>query len=362
MSAPVCVQGLEKSYGSTQVLRQIDLSVGEGEFVSLLGPSGCGKSTLLRVIAGLEHAEHGDILMKGHKVNALSPRERNVAMVFQNYALYPHMTVAQNIALPLCMKRFSPLTRQPWVHRWWPGCQQALRQIDQSVRDIAESLSLAHLLERKPGQLSGGQRQRVALARAMVRNPAIFLMDEPLSNLDAKLRIEVRDELADLHQRLGAAFLYVTHDQTEALTLSHRVAVMSEGRILQIDKPERLYSHPTNLAVARFIGSPGINTWAIPGTFGHTLGLRPEHVQVKALHSPLTDSGFVAREARLLRIENHGADCVLQAEAPDGTRIQAKMSLRTLPEGLRPGEQVQLQWHPCDGLVFDGQGHRVQAA
>jgi multiple sugar transport system ATP-binding protein len=358
-ASAVEIISLQKTYGNVPVLRDINLSVAEGEFVSLLGPSGCGKSTLLRLLAGLDAPDSGEITMQGRRVNELAPKDRNVAMVFQNYALYPHMTVEQNIALPLKTQRFSSFKRLPFIEQWWPGHGPKLKAIAKEVDDVASSLQLTPLLHRKPGQLSGGQRQRVALARAMVRHPSIFLMDEPLSNLDAKLRLEVRDELAELHQRLGVSFLYVTHDQTEALTLSHKVALMSEGRILQFDRPERLYTHPANLTVAQFIGTPAINTWADEHRPGFTLAIRPENVHLQPAQ-PSTQ--MITRDAQIVRIENHGADCVVQAQTSTGLRVLAKVPSKTIDSNLHLGANVVLGWYVNDLLVFNSQGNRVEVA
>ena len=379
MTLPVHITSLHKSFGPTAVLQDVSLSVQPGEFVSLLGPSGCGKSTLLRIVAGLEQQDNGDIRIGDRLVNDVAARDRNVAMVFQNYALYPHMTVRENIALPLIMSRLGLMARQPMVARWWPGNQATLRDINHQVRIVSDSLQLSALLDRKPAQLSGGQRQRVALARAMVRNPSIFLMDEPLSNLDAKLRVEVRDELADLHLRLGASFLYVTHDQNEALTLSHRVAVMEAGRILQLDTPQRLYEAPANLAVARFIGSPMINTWEVScdaqGRFQDfsgrhqstldsprqlTLGLRPEHIQVT--HDDTFEHPVdVITQAMVLRCENQGADWVLllHSDSMVATPLQVRLHHRRLHHVPIPGDRITLGWSLCDVLMFDAHGEHL---
>lgn len=379
MTLPVHITQLHKSFGNTTVLQDVSLAVQPGEFVSLLGPSGCGKSTLLRIIAGLEQQDQGDVHIGERLVNDVAARDRNVAMVFQNYALYPHLTVRENIAMPLIMARLGLFARQPMVAGWWPSNRSTLLDIDLEVRTVAESLQLSALLERKPGQLSGGQRQRVALARAMVRDPSIFLMDEPLSNLDAKLRVEVRDELADLHQRLGASFLYVTHDQNEALTLSHRVAVMDKGRILQVAPPQHLYEAPANLAVARFIGSPMINTWDVSidasGVFRDfsglhqcslvrtsqlTLGLRPEHLQVASAGTfelPVdTQTQVVVR-----RCENQGPEWVLQLHTLTSPTLglQARISHRRLDRLPVNGDQITIGWNLCDVLVFDSQGNRL---
>ena len=225
----------------TTVLRQFSLHVNEGEFIVLVGPSGCGKSTTLRLLAGLESVSEGEILIDGHVVNELAPQQRNIAMVFQNYALYPHMSVRDNLAFPLRMAR------------------QRKQQIDTKINEVAQLLGLSDLLQRRPKQLSGGQKQRVAMGRALVRDPGAFLLDEPLSNLDAKLRAQIRADIARLQSRLRKTTLYVTHDQVEAMTLGHRVGVMNQGELQQIGAPEQLYTRPVNTFVAGFIGSPGMN-------------------------------------------------------------------------------------------------------
>jgi multiple sugar transport system ATP-binding protein len=235
------LRGVCKSFGETEVLHDIDLKVEDGEFVVFVGPSGCGKSTLLRIIAGLEEVTAGELKIDGAVVNAASPAERGVAMVFQSYALYPHMTVYENMAF--CLRL---------AHR-------RRAEIDAAVGDAARILAIDHLLGRKPGALSGGQRQRVAIGRAIVREPKIFLFDEPLSNLDAALRVRMRYEFAKLHQDLKTTMVYVTHDQVEAMTLADRIVVLSAGRVEQIGAPMTLYQHPDNLFVAGFIGSPKIN-------------------------------------------------------------------------------------------------------
>lgn len=237
----VTLSNIRKSYGSTQVIYGVDLDIAEGEFVALVGPSGCGKSTLLRMIAGLEHITGGEIEIGGRVVNALDPKQRNIAMVFQNYALYPHMTVEQNISLNLRLSRLGK------------------DEIKQRVAKAAKLLHIEDYMSRRPSQLSGGQRQRVAMGRAIVRDPAVFLFDEPLSNLDAKLRVQMRAEIKTLHQSVGTTSVYVTHDQIEAMTLAHRIVVLNEGRIEQIGTPLELYETPANRFVAGFIGSPPMN-------------------------------------------------------------------------------------------------------
>ena len=287
--ASVELKKLTKSFGDLTVLHDLDLSVGEGEFVALVGPSGCGKSTLLRIIAGLEAANSGDVTMNGQWVNDLNPRERNIAMVFQSYALYPHMTVADNMGFNL---RIS-------------GMDKA--QIRKRVEETAEILNLSELMARKPSQLSGGQRQRVAMGRALVRNPDVFLFDEPLSNLDAKLRVQMREEIKRLHKRVRTTSIYVTHDQIEAMTLADRIVILHGGHIQQVGTPTDLYENPANVFVAGFIGSPSMNfleatlsagngaatlslrdgqtlncplSDRLPAQGNVTIGLRPEHLHV----------------------------------------------------------------------------------
>ncbi|ABG30224.1 sugar ABC transporter ATP-binding protein [Roseobacter denitrificans] len=235
------IENVTKSYGSTEVLHRVDVSVAEGEFLVLVGPSGCGKSTLLNMIAGLEDITSGTIAIKGQPMNGVHPSKRNIAMVFQSYALYPNMTVAQNITFGLEMH----------------GVPKAERAA--AMDKVADMLQITPLLNRKPGQLSGGQRQRVAMGRALVRNPDVFLFDEPLSNLDAKLRVDMRTEIKKLHQRLGTTIVYVTHDQIEAMTLSTRIAVMNGGYVQQLGTPKEIYDNPANVFVASFMGSPSMN-------------------------------------------------------------------------------------------------------
>ena len=229
--AGVTIQAIDKSYGALAVLNGVDLEIADGEFVVLVGPSGCGKSTLLRIIAGLEQQSGGSILIDGKAVDKLHPSHRDIAMVFQSYALYPHLTVAENITVPLRMRRLSFAQRLPLLGRWIPGASEINAGISRDVNEAMETLAIAHLADRKPGQLSGGQRQRVAVGRAMVRQPQAFLMDEPLSNLDAELRVHMRAEITELHSRLATTFIYVTHDQAEAMTMADRIAVMICGRL-----------------------------------------------------------------------------------------------------------------------------------
>jgi multiple sugar transport system ATP-binding protein len=243
--AEVQLSGVEKRFDGVLVLESLELTIRDGEFVVLLGPSGCGKTTALRIIAGLERPTAGEVRIGGRDVTNLSPRERDVAMVFQSYALYPHMSVADNIGYPLRIRGVPPRERAA------------------AVASVAESLEVSHLLSRKPRQLSGGQRQRIALARAIIRNPAAFLMDEPLSNLDAKLRISMRGEIRRLQQHLGATTIYVTHDQAEALTMADRVCLISDGVVQQYAAPQEIFDRPANRFVASFVGNPPMNVLGI---------------------------------------------------------------------------------------------------
>jgi multiple sugar transport system ATP-binding protein len=251
--AAVTISAVHKHFGSTHVIRGVDVEIADGEFCVLVGPSGCGKSTLLRMIAGLEEIGAGEIAIGGRVVNRVPPKERDIAMVFQNYALYPHMTVRDNMSFALM------LARQP------------RKEVDLRVKKAAEILGLSELLARYPRQLSGGQRQRVAMGRAIVRDPQVFLFDEPLSNLDAKLRVQMRTEIKELHQRLKTTSIYVTHDQIEAMTMADKIVVMRDGVVEQIGDPLSLYDQPNNTFVAGFIGSPAMNM--VPGTARMSNGL-----------------------------------------------------------------------------------------
>jgi multiple sugar transport system ATP-binding protein len=241
--AGVILRGLRKSYGATEVIHGVDLTIRHGEFVVFVGPSGCGKSTLLRLIAGLEEITDGELLMDGEVVNDRTPKERGIAMVFQSYALYPHMNAYDNMAFGLELSKLSK------------------REIDERVRRVAAMLHIEQLLGRKPRDLSGGQRQRVAIGRAVVRDPKVFLFDEPLSNLDAALRVQTRIEIAGLHRKTGTTMIYVTHDQVEAMTLAETIVVLNAGRVEQVGTPLELYHRPANLFVAGFIGAPRMNFW-----------------------------------------------------------------------------------------------------
>lgn len=261
----VILKNVTKIYDKKKVINDVSLEIKDKEFVVLVGASGCGKSTLLRMIAGLEDITAGEILIGDKVVNNIHPKDRDIAFVFQSYALYPHMTVRENIAFGLKMRKVDKAT------------------IDKKVKEAAEILDLGEYLDRKPKQLSGGQRQRVALGRAIVRNPKVFLMDEPLSNLDAKLRVQMRSEIKKLHEKLQTTFIYVTHDQTEALTMGDRVVVLNNGAIQQADSPEEIYNNPSNMFVAGFVGSPQMNfidskDFPYNTIENTTVGIRPENM------------------------------------------------------------------------------------
>lgn len=257
--ADIRIQGLTKQYGETTILDNLHLTIKNGEFLTLLGSSGCGKSTLLKLIAGLDQPTSGTVTVENQDFLSLSPSERNCAMVFQSYALYPHMSVRNNICMPLLMKKLSFIQRLPGMHFFSKRIREIKKEILIQAEEIAKTLGIDHLLLRKPYQLSGGQRQRVALARAMVRRPNLFLFDEPLSNLDANLRQSLRAEIRQLHDKLGVTFIYVTHDQHEAMSMSDRIAIMKNGKIIQLATPKEIYETPENIEIASFIGSPKIN-------------------------------------------------------------------------------------------------------
>jgi multiple sugar transport system ATP-binding protein len=364
--ADILVKHLVKRFGKVEAVSDVSLQITDGEFLVLLGPSGCGKSTILRVVAGLEDADSGEIVIGGRLVNFIDPVKRNVAMVFQNYALYPHMSVYKNIAFPL------QIAKKP------------KGEVEAAVQRAAGILGLEGLLHRLPGQLSGGQRQRVALARAIVREPQAFLMDEPLSNLDAQLRLQTRLELIQLHQRLGITTIYVTHDQVEAMTMGHRIAVLSEGVLQQVGTPQEVYRRPANVFVATFLGAPPMNL--IGGTLESTpagwrfrgqnigvplsaevisppeleheagvqgdvkFGLRPEHFRI----GPPGEDGGIAGQVRFL--EPVGSDLYLTVEA-GGTSVQ----VRTDPDSpLKPGDNLSLLFDPWRVHILGADGHNIR--
>jgi multiple sugar transport system ATP-binding protein len=360
------IRGVSKSYGPTEILANIDLDIDEGEFLILVGPSGCGKSTLLNMIAGLESITAGEIFIGGRRVNALSPKDRDIAMVFQSYALYPNMTVRQNISFGLEMRKV-PKDEQQRI-----------------VEQVAATLQMNQLLDRKPAQLSGGQRQRVAMGRAIARNPTLFLFDEPLSNLDAKLRVEMRTEIKLLHRRVGKTIVYVTHDQIEAMTLGDKIAVMKAGRVQQFGTPQQVYDDPANLFVAGFMGSPSMNfipcrVVALAQGVGVALSssagphlLPIEHAQAKLLPRVGTEvmlgirpEQITARaewqqhsivKARVELVEPTGPDTMVLIHLNDKDVV-----CRVHPtQAGRPGDAMELAFDLSKAVFFDGQsGERV---
>jgi sn-glycerol 3-phosphate transport system ATP-binding protein len=326
--ARVSLREVRKSYTELQVIHGITMDIADGEFIVILGPSGCGKSTLLRMVAGLETVTAGEIVIGERVVNQLEPKDRDIAMVFQNYALYPHMTVYENMSYGLRIARVHPT------------------EIAARVKRAAEILELEKFLERRPRQLSGGQRQRVAMGRAIVREPAVFLFDEPLSNLDAKLRVQMRAELQGLHRRLGTTSLYVTHDQVEAMTLANRMIVMNGGRAEQIGAPLEVYANPATTFVASFIGSPPMNL--IPQERGGRkvmFGIRPEDMQ------PCAESeAMLSLEIEL--VEPLGADTLVYGRVAGGVRIATR-----LPSGAaaRLGDKLPLRYDPARAHYFDAE-------
>jgi len=350
--ARVELKDVRKRYGSTEVIHNLNLTIEDGSFTVLVGPSGCGKSTLLRMVAGLETISAGDLNIAGGKANDLDPVSRGVAMVFQNYALYPHMTVARNIGFALKVAGHSK------------------EDIAARVQETAQVLQIDHLLDRKPANLSGGQRQRVAIGRAIVRNPQVFLFDEPLSNLDAELRVSMRVELARLHQRLKATMLYVTHDQTEAMTLADKIVVMREGNIEQTGTPEQLYRDPDNLFVAGFIGSPRMNfingqanngvitlpsgvTLPCPAGISSsvTVGIRPEHI---------TANGGSSHTLKVTidMVEYLGGTRYLYGRLADDTTIAVEV--RDAMD-IRAGEEIDVAFNEIDAMIFDASGKRIRS-
>ena len=372
--ARIAVQGVTKKFGDLDILKGIDLDIPDGEFLTLVGPSGCGKSTTLRIIAGLEMQTSGDVLIDDRVVNALRPSKRDLAMVFQSYALYPHLNVRQNLTTPLVLRDLNFWERLPLLGALIPGRREKKEEIDNAVRETAGTLKIEPLLDRRPGQLSGGQRQRVALGRAMVRNPAAFLMDEPLSNLDAGLRVHMRAELAELHRSLGATFIYVTHDQAEALTMSDRMAVMMDGEILQIGPPDDVYQDPLDIRVAEFIGSPQINILPGSGDSGGgveclgvrfarrlrtpvdgnvSIGIRPEHLEL----CPKKSSGCF--EGRIIHMENLGSDVFLHIGLEKG---EHRIVARAKPQEAHDasvGDAVWIGRQRDKAMVFGADGRRL---
>ncbi len=315
--AHISLRNVRKAFGDSVIIPGANLDINKGEFVVFVGPSGCGKSTLLRMIAGLEDTTSGEIIIEGKDYAAVGPSERGLAMVFQSYALYPHMSVRKNIGFPLLMAKMPQ------------------SEIDEKVAKAAETLNLTPYLDRKPGQLSGGQRQRVAIGRAIVRNPKAFLFDEPLSNLDAALRVNMRIFIMQLHKDLGSTSIYVTHDQVEAMTMADRIVVLNKGVIEQVGSPLELYNKPDTLFVAGFIGSPKMNfiTGAIAAKHNAaTIGIRPEHIDIVA--------GKGEWQGNILLTEHLGADAFLHVDAGDAGRLVVRAPGEF--EG-KPGDKISLK-------------------
>ncbi|GAB3841710.1 ABC transporter ATP-binding protein [Nesterenkonia populi] len=351
-------EGVSKSFGGTQVLEPFDAEISDGEFLVLLGPSGCGKSTLLRMIAGLTDITSGSLLFNDVPVNEMDVRKRDIAFVFQSYALYPQMTVRQNIAFPLLMDRMSGWQHLPVLSTLIRSRLMKEPQVRDQVQGLAEQLGLTDYLDRRPGALSGGQRQRVALARSLVRQPSLYLLDEPLSNLDAKLRTQMRTDIAALHRSVGKTFIYVTHDQIEAMTMATRIIVLDGGRIQQIGTPDEIYDRPANMTVAKFVGSPPMNLIASSAAGGHwwervrtphtgevVLGIRPENLDITA-----SDRGIVP--ATVETVERTGPESIvaLNIEGNSEARTYARVSNSATPA---PGSSVGLSFDVADCSFFD---------
>ncbi|MBL0372684.1 ABC transporter ATP-binding protein [Rhizobium sp. KVB221] len=328
------LKNVNKSFGNVAVIPRIDLTINNGEFVVFVGPSGCGKSTLLRLIAGLEDTTSGTIEIDGRDVTGAAPAKRRLAMVFQSYALYPHMSVYKNIAFPLKMAKMAPAA------------------IDKKVQDAARVLNLTSYLDRRPGQLSGGQRQRVAIGRAIVREPSAFLFDEPLSNLDAALRGNMRLEISELHHQLKTTMIYVTHDQVEAMTMADKIVVLNAGNIEQVGSPMELYHKPDNLFVAGFIGSPKMNlvSGEIAKPYGAaTIGLRPEHLTVSKTEGKLSGTAGVT--------EHLGSDTFIHVRTDGAGMITVRAPGDT---DIRFGDKVYITPDPSRIHRFDEKGLAIR--
>ena len=339
---------VSKCFGTTRVIEELELQIRSGEFLALVGPSGCGKSTILRMIAGLEQPTAGDIIINGQKANGLNPKERGVAMVFQNYALYPHMTVRGNISFGLKLA----------------GLSQS--DIDTKVQDAASLLRLTEYLDKKPSQLSGGQKQRVAMGRAMVRNPKLFLFDEPLSNLDAALRVKMRAEIAELHRRLGCTTVYVTHDQVEAMTLADRIAVLNGGMIEQLAPPMELYHSPCTKFVASFIGMPSMNFALVkdhpevkPPARATEFGVRPEDIIIGGMLKDERFDGLISLGQGVVKmIEPLGGSCHIHVELGAASAVVIETKFTGFP---KTGTRVEVLAARAKMYWFDEMGKTISA-
>ena len=333
------LKAVEKWFGAVQVIKGVDLSIAEGEFVIFVGPSGCGKSTLLRMIAGLEETSHGQIMIGDRDATAEPPSKRGLAMVFQSYALYPHMSVRDNVGFPLKSA----------------GLPKA--EIVEKVNEASRVLKLDAYLDRRPKDLSGGQRQRVAIGRSIVRDPTAFLFDEPLSNLDAALRVERRYEIAKLHQTLKSTMIYVTHDQVEAMTLADRIVVLEFGKIAQVGSPRELYERPANLFVAQFIGSPRMNV--VPATAAPNVDVLPDAVSfgIRPEHITLTDAGSGQIQGTVDVLEYLGADTFVIMSCGDAGQITVRLRGTA---GCKPGDSAGLAFTKADTHMFDADGLAIR--
>lgn len=367
----ISFQNVTKEFGKSTVIHGFSAEINDGEFLVLLGPSGCGKSTMLRVIAGLADMSSGTIEFDGKVINGLEPKERKIAFVFQSYALYPHMSVYDNIAFPLIMDRFKPWYHVPIINSIARRIIRNTPEVRTKVETVAQMLELDPMLSRRPRTLSGGQRQRVAVARALVRDPDLYLLDEPLSNLDAKLRTQMRSEITDLYKKVKKSFIYVTHDQVEAMTMATKMIVMNDGEIRQIGSPEEVYHSPADTFVAKFIGSPPMNIIPVsasglvatlssgaeislgsnpPASGPVLLGVRPEHVRIVAPGEGVP--------ALVESVENLGAEAILSlkfvssngAEEGKGSGILAKIEGSS---GVRLGDTVGVRLEPSTFRWFD---------
>jgi len=367
----ISFQDVTKKFGKSTVIHGFSAEIEDGEFLVLLGPSGCGKSTMLRVIAGLADMSSGAIEFDGTVINGLEPKERKIAFVFQSYALYPHMSVYDNIAFPLIMDRFKSWYHVPIINSIARRILRSTPDVKTKVLEVAQMLELEPMLSRRPRTLSGGQRQRVAVARALVRDPDLYLLDEPLSNLDAKLRTQMRSEITELHKKVKKSFIYVTHDQVEAMTMATKMIVMNDGEIRQIGTPDEVYHSPADTFVAKFIGSPPMNIVAVtasgtgaelpsgekivlgskaPKTGAVLLGVRPEHVRIVDANKGVS--------AVVESVENLGAESILSLTfgAPKGSaegkgsKILAKVGGSSI---ARAGDTVGIEFEPGTFRWFD---------